>query len=107
MPLNYVPFGTDPLVSSSGDSAIPQMAIEKSLEEAYPQIEYRRSSNATDVVFQVEWSDDLEVWQSGGGYLQPESTTDLGGGMESVEVRSQTAVKDASKQFMRLRVQQP
>jgi hypothetical protein len=86
-------FGSNPMASDT--SALPTISIESD----FAQLTYRRSLAASDLLFQAEWSTNLQSWSTA-GVTDMLTSTD-----EGVETRVSKVLNDGqSRRFMRLRI---
>jgi hypothetical protein len=72
---------------------------------AYSALSYRVRQDASEIVYLVEVSNDLALWQSGGAItIQVGAPLDNGDGTGTVTVRSLQSLGSNPSQFLRLRV---
>ncbi|MGK0188384.1 MAG: hypothetical protein ACI9R3_004178 [Verrucomicrobiales bacterium] len=67
--------------------------------------QFQKNKAASDITYAVEVSDALNEWSDGSAVLELESTTDLGGDLESVIYRTKTPA--SGQMYFRLRVTKP
>lgn len=95
-------FGLDPLDPSR--EGLPKMAIENIDGAAYLTITYRRPTEASDILYQVTASPDLDAWSE----IDQEGLTlriDPGeDGIDRVTVRDEAPVNGAGRRFLRIEV---
>ena len=80
------------------------VAPQAGLAGSHLTLQYRRASAATDVIYDVEVSSDLQTWASGPGATEILTTSALQPGVDLVTVRDLQAVDSAHQRFLRLRV---
>ncbi|MCF7730785.1 MAG: lamin tail domain-containing protein [Akkermansiaceae bacterium] len=114
----YAPFGSSSLSNllayavgadllPTPEVALPAVAIVNDGGSAYPALSYRVRSDASEVTYLVELSDDLLLWQGGGAFTTPVAPPhDNGDGTVTLTVRSLQTVASKPNQFLRLRVWQ-
>ncbi len=100
--LNIVEYalGLDPL--SSSREALPVPSVENIEGADYLTLSVNRNPEATGITYVIEVSSDLETWESGS-----EATTVIEATETVLTVRDNTAVPEAGKRFIRLRITQP
>ncbi|MDA0766959.1 MAG: lamin tail domain-containing protein [Verrucomicrobia bacterium] len=86
-------------------AALPSVALVDDGGTVYPALRYRVRQDASEIVYFVEVSEDLMLWQSGGAHtVQVGVPEDNGDGTVTLTVRSLQAVASRPNQFLRLRV---
>jgi hypothetical protein len=71
---------------------------------AHLMLTFIRRTNAQDLSYTIEVSDDLQTWRSGAAETEETSTATLDAARESVTVRDLTPLPGHNRRFMRLRV---
>ena len=94
-------FGYDPHLSPA-PASLPQGGFFEDSDETFLTISYRRQQAAIDLLYQPEYSTDLDSWAV--SMAQIGSPVDNGDGTETVEFRSGQSTSEAEDQFMRVRV---
>ncbi|MEM9478310.1 MAG: hypothetical protein AAGA58_01470 [Verrucomicrobiota bacterium] len=103
----FIEYATGRSPSVSEPSAITITTIENLAGDRFPAVIYRRLVNATDVVYVVEQSDDLEDWSAVDvDMLVEESVTSNGDGTETVVVRTTEAITSGNpRKYLRVFMQ--
>jgi hypothetical protein len=65
---------------------------------------YTRPASTSDLTYAIEWSSDLQSWNSGSAFTETLSSTDNGNGTTTVISRALTSLATTPRQFLRLRV---
>jgi hypothetical protein len=87
------------------ETALPATTIAHDGEITFPALHFRVRREAFDVIYLVEISEDLVLWQSGAAFTMPSGTPrDNGDGTLSLEVRSRQPLAANPHQYLRLRV---
>lgn len=94
--------GIPPKSNASGN--LPKQALQRTWNDDYLTLTYRRDPSAEGIDYVVEVSDNLGSWQSGPGYLAEASRTPNPDGTETVVVWDVKPVKSSPTRFMRLKV---
>lgn len=91
------------LGTSDTDGTSGLDALSSGMDAAgHATFQFQKSTTATDITYSVEASDALDNWSDASDVLELESTTDLGGNLESVVYRTKTPA--SGQMFFRLRV---
>jgi len=88
---------------SPGDNALT-LAPRTVLAGNNLMLQYRRATAATDIIYRVEASNDLQTWTGGPGVTEEIATNILQSGVELVTVRDLQAAGAFPHRFLRLRV---
>ena len=93
----------DPL--TSGDASLPVAGTTTVSGTKYLTITYTQVIAATDIVYTVEVSADLQTWNSGSGFTAQVSVTNNPDGVtQTVVVQDLTPLGNAERRFIRLKV---
>ncbi|WP_269525311.1 cellulase family glycosylhydrolase [Coraliomargarita parva] len=71
----------------------------------YLTLSYVRRTEPVGISYTVKVASDLNLWLSGEAYTTVLSTTPLGGNLESVVVRDNTPISEATRRFMQVQVE--
>ena len=80
--------------------------IRFALEGEFPSFSFQRALGTTDVTLWVEWSENLEQWESGEDFVRLVSEETNKDGTRTVVYRTTRSLKTAPTQFLRLRAEQ-
>ena len=80
--------------------------IRFAIEGEFPLFSFRRALGTTDVTVWVEWSEDLEQWESGEDFVRLVSEETNKDGTRTVVYRTTQSLTTAPTQFLRLRAKQ-
>ncbi len=94
-------YGMEPKISST--VGVPVSEIQNVGGADYLTITYRRNRAATDVIYGVQVSSDLQTWTT---HVTELSVTDNGDGTDKVVVRDNIPVSSATNRFIRVQVTQ-
>lgn len=98
--------GLDP--KASGISALPTISFTTAGSSKFLTLTYNRWLAASDVVYVVEVSGDLQTWSSGSNYTATVSAVNnTAGTMQTVVQRDLTPTSSAGQRFIRLRINRP
>ncbi len=93
---------------SDGTSALPTISFAAVGSSRYLTLTYNKWLAASDVVYAVEVSGDLQTWSSGASYTATVSTTNNAAStMQTVVQRDLTATSSGAQRFIRLKINQP
>ncbi len=85
--------------------AKPTFSMVPGVDGDHLTLHYRRRSDATQVTYEVETSTDLDLWNSGEGYVEAVGVpVDNGDGTVTESVRVVTPSSDDDQRFVRLRI---
>ena len=92
----------------NGSASLPTESITSTGGSRYLTLTYTKVVAATDIMYLVEVSGDMQTWSSGSGATATvSSTTSPDGKTQAVVVRDLTAQSSAGKRFIRLKVTNP
>jgi len=77
------------------------------LDSSRLTLAYTKPTAITDLTYVVEWSCDLQTWNTGSSVTETLGSTDNGNGTTTVIVRGFTPLTTTPRQFLRLRVTRP
>jgi uncharacterized repeat protein (TIGR03803 family) len=90
---------------SCGTGGLPKATPLLTGSGSFLSIAYTRVLSATELLYTIEVSDDLQTWNSGPGYTTPiQVTNDPGGQTQSVVEQDLKPMDGASHRFIRLKV---
>lgn len=102
---NLLAYAVGADLALSSEAARPAPSLVDDGGTAYPALSYRVRQDASEIVYLVEVSNDLALWQSGGAItIQVGAPLDNGDGTGTVTVRSLQSLGSNPSQFLRLRV---
>lgn len=112
-----VGFSGDPAVDLDGDGIVALLEyvfglsdsvpnsdsmIRFAIDGEFPTFSFQRDLGVTDVMIWVEWSEDLEQWESGEDFVQLVSEENNESGTTTVVYRTMKSLKATPTQFLRL-----
>lgn len=92
----------------NGTGSLPLVSMTTSGGNTYLTLTYNKVIAATDITYVPEVSGDLATWSSGANNVTAVSVTNnIDGETQTVVVRDLTALNNAGKRFMRMKVTSP